>query len=71
MADFADHGSAQEAQFNEMAIADQLARSKNQSHEESEEFCIECGREIPEARRKAVRGCKYCTACQEFMEKHK
>lgn len=71
MPDFIDHASAQEAKFNEVAIANQLARAKNQNQRESAEYCIECGEKIPEARRRAIAGCQYCTQCQEYVEKHR
>ena len=32
--------------------------------------CIDCGRIIPKARRKAVPGCERCVGCQEVYEKH-
>lgn len=31
-------------------------------------FCIDCGEEIPEARRLAERGCERCIACQTAAE---
>lgn len=31
--------------------------------------CIECGDEIPEARRIAVKGCTLCVHCQELQER--
>lgn len=31
---------------------------------ESEMFCLECDEEIPQARREAAKGCKYCITCQ-------
>lgn len=30
--------------------------------------CLECGDDIPEARRKAMPGCKYCVACQQYHD---
>ncbi|AHY25074.1 DksA-like zinc-finger protein [Pectobacterium bacteriophage PM2] len=39
------------------------------SKRESNEFCDECGEEIPMARRKASKGCKYCVFCQEKQDK--
>ena len=38
---------------------------------QSQEFgeCMDCGEEIPEKRRKAVSGVKYCINCQQFYEK--
>jgi phage/conjugal plasmid C-4 type zinc finger TraR family protein len=34
----------------------------------SRKYCEECGSEIPEARRKAVRGVRFCTGCQDVLE---
>ncbi|HEJ9146699.1 TPA: DksA/TraR family C4-type zinc finger protein [Serratia marcescens] len=40
-------------------------------HGESERYCQECGEPIPEARRKALKGVRYCLACQtEQAKKH-
>ncbi|CNH84666.1 Zinc-finger containing protein [Yersinia massiliensis] len=36
----------------------------------SENYCLECGQEIPEARRNALAGVKYCLACQTELDKH-
>ncbi|MAD90268.1 MAG: conjugal transfer protein TraR [Pseudoalteromonas sp.] len=30
--------------------------------------CLECGVEIPKARREAIHSCKYCVDCQELIE---
>jgi RNA polymerase-binding transcription factor DksA len=35
---------------------------------ESQAECLECGDEIPQARREAVKGCLYCTSCQVEKE---
>ncbi|MDX9859498.1 MAG: DksA/TraR family C4-type zinc finger protein [Rhodospirillales bacterium] len=32
-------------------------------------YCIECGEEIPEARRKALPGVTTCVACQEAIDR--
>ncbi|WP_145508330.1 DksA/TraR family C4-type zinc finger protein [Yersinia alsatica] len=37
---------------------------------ESEIYCLECGQAIPEARRQALAGVKYCLTCQEELDKH-
>lgn len=37
---------------------------------ESEIYCLECGQAIPEARRKALDGVKFCLACQNELDKH-
>ena len=33
--------------------------------------CEECGEEIPEARRIAIKGCKLCISCQEYEERNR
>ena len=38
---------------------------------ESLEFCEECGDDIPEARRLAVKGVTMCIHCQEIAERKK
>ena len=37
----------------------------------SQSHCDECGEEIPEARQKAVRGCKTCIDCQNLLDRIK
>jgi phage/conjugal plasmid C-4 type zinc finger TraR family protein len=32
-------------------------------------YCVECGEEIPEARRKALQGVKTCVACQNVIDR--
>ncbi|EFV4955498.1 TraR/DksA family transcriptional regulator [Salmonella enterica] len=34
----------------------------------SDEYCAECGEDIPEPRRAAVPGCQTCSSCQEEIE---
>ncbi|WP_431223094.1 DksA/TraR family C4-type zinc finger protein [Serratia sp. L9] len=36
---------------------------------ESEHYCLECGEEIPVARRNALQGVRYCLACQTALDK--
>ncbi len=36
---------------------------------ESEAFCVECGEEIPEGRRRALPGVRTCVACQAARDK--
>lgn len=36
---------------------------------ESEVFCLDCNEPIPEARRVAQKGCKYCIDCQVHHDK--
>jgi len=68
MPDLFDHASGIETQFTEMAIACQLQRAASQPQAQSQTNCIECGDEIPQRRREAVAGCKYCTSCQAAQE---
>jgi phage/conjugal plasmid C-4 type zinc finger TraR family protein len=46
----------------------QLARSRL-SDGESSTHCEECGTVIPEARRKAIPGVRFCVGCQSELEK--
>lgn len=48
----------------------QRARSELVSGE-SASHCEECGCAIPEARRKAIPGVRFCVACQSALEKQK
>jgi phage/conjugal plasmid C-4 type zinc finger TraR family protein len=46
----------------------QLARSRL-SDGESATHCEECGAVIPDARRKAIPGVRFCVTCQSELEK--
>jgi phage/conjugal plasmid C-4 type zinc finger TraR family protein len=46
----------------------QLARSRL-SDGESATHCEECGALIPDARREAIPGVRYCVSCQSDLEK--
>lgn len=52
----------------EMYLADALSRRVEYKGESLSE-CDECGAEIPEARRKAVQGCKHCVDCASDLER--
>ncbi|HCE1985917.1 TPA: TraR/DksA C4-type zinc finger protein [Vibrio parahaemolyticus] len=69
MTDAIDHACSVEAKFTEMAVSAQLKRAKQSTAQKSEQFCRECGDEIPQARRNAVPCCKYCIECQEIIDK--
>jgi phage/conjugal plasmid C-4 type zinc finger TraR family protein len=46
-------------------ITDAVARARaNLPKGESEPFCVECGEEIPDARRRALPGVRFCIDCQ-------
>ncbi len=61
-------GAVQEQIDATVDSAVQLARSRLPDGE-SFSHCEECGVAIPEARRKAVPGVRYCVKCQSELEK--
>jgi len=61
-----DRASQLEEQAREIALAQVLARTTPDI--ESAHFCIDCGVDIPEARRQAVPGCQRCIDCQTHHE---
>lgn len=64
-----DHAAAIEMADREKAIREVRARVRSGP---SAEFCQDetCGEPIPEARRLAVPGCRYCIDCQARLEQH-
>ena len=51
-------------------VDDAIARARSHlRHGESAEFCEECGEPIPEARRVALPGVRYCVQCQGALDK--
>lgn len=51
-------------------IKDALDRARLQKNAgPSLEFCEECGDDIPEGRRAAIPGVRFCVACQEKQDK--
>lgn len=63
--DDCDLGSMVEGFFRRRAI--DRARGRNSSRVSRAE-CIDCGEEIPEARRRAQPGCCRCVECQAAYE---
>jgi phage/conjugal plasmid C-4 type zinc finger TraR family protein len=61
-------GAVQEQIDATVDSAVQLARSRLPDGE-SLTHCEECGDAIPEARRKAIPGVRYCIRCQSEVEK--
>jgi RNA polymerase-binding transcription factor DksA len=52
------------------SVADAVTHARNQlTQGESREYCNECDSKIPQARRDAVTGVKYCIKCQEQHDK--
>lgn len=66
MTDIFDRASEEEAMHLARALAQQQKRAglTGKSAQDSALICGECQDEIPEARRKAVPGCRYCVQCQ-------
>ncbi|AOJ69240.1 MULTISPECIES: TraR/DksA C4-type zinc finger protein [Burkholderia] len=67
MDDF-DHASDIEEQYRALAIA--AATRPARGTAESEVFCQNeaCGEPIPDERRRAISGCRFCIECQERRE---
>ncbi|MEX3688875.1 TraR/DksA C4-type zinc finger protein [Paraburkholderia sp. BR14263] len=64
-----DHASDIEEQFRALAIA-AIARPVADAPVDGPTHCVNesCGVEIPEARRKAAPGCRFCIECQTRRE---
>ncbi|MCL1049262.1 DksA/TraR family C4-type zinc finger protein [Shewanella abyssi] len=51
------------------SVADGVAQIRSGlSQQASLLFCEECGSPIPEARRKAIQGVRYCVTCQSELD---
>ncbi len=68
MADEIDIAQANDEFFRDTALAEHFRRGMRNTGREAVGECVECGAEIPEARRKAVPGCRLCVQCQEQFE---
>lgn len=72
MTDDIDRASEREEQLRADALRDQARRAglAGKTVADSAEYCEArgCGAPIPEARRRAVPGCKLCVACQAGAE---
>ena len=65
---FAKDGAVQDQ--IDATIEDAVDRARSQLRRgESRRDCIECGEDIPEARRKALPGVEMCVACQAEADK--
>lgn len=67
MADEVDIAADVELKRTEQAIQNIIG--KMNANEDSEYFCEDCDKPIPEARRIAVKGCIRCADCQAIFEK--
>ncbi len=51
-------------------VTDAVARARaNMPRGQSEPVCAECGEDIPEARRRALPGVRFCIACQSARDR--
>ncbi|ULR29962.1 DksA/TraR family C4-type zinc finger protein [Dickeya fangzhongdai] len=51
-------------------VDDAIARARSLLHQgDSAEYCEECGEAIPQARRLALPGVRFCVQCQEQLDK--
>lgn len=75
LTDDIDRAQAREAEILSDALRDQNLRAglAGKTAADSAMYCEGrgCGKEIPEARRRAVPGCQLCVACQACQEKKK
>lgn len=65
---WAAEGAVQEQIDSTVDDAVQRARQAL-GHGESAQYCQECGEAIPQARRLALQGVRYCLACQSELDK--
>lgn len=68
--DMLDKASEVEASQRKMALSRHF-QSNQIKLVASATHCIECGCDIPEARRIASQGCQYCIDCQSLAEQGK
>ena len=54
----------QDAELRRLITAQAYALPRGESARE----CLECGEPIPEDRRQAMPGCRFCVNCQEALE---
>lgn len=67
MSDEIDRATDQQAVLLQAAIDRAAAKSSCRASGAAPN-CEECGEPIPEPRRKAAPGCRYCVACQNWLE---
>lgn len=65
----AEMGQLQAIHLNMNAVADVQRRLQEQALQPSLTECEDCGEDIPEPRRQAIKGCTRCVWCQELAEK--
>lgn len=58
----------QASELEELLREHAIAAHRIDRNAVSATHCIECGDDIPQARREAVPGCRTCASCQEEIE---
>lgn len=66
--DEVDKAQAHAEEANTLALDEWRRRRGDSRIAQSLSECEECGDEIPEKRRQAVRGCRLCIDCQRAVE---
>jgi len=66
MTDVCDQAQAIEARIRASAENARLSRLQAGP---AYHYCLECGNEIPAARREAIPGVQLCVVCQEYAER--
>ena len=65
---FAKDGAVQDQ--IDASVSDEIKRARSKlPRGESARECDECGAVIPEARRQALPGVRYCVTCQEVLDR--
>ena len=67
----AEMGQLHAIHNNMNAIANVRRALEEQASQPSLTHCEECGDEIPEKRRTAIRGVRLCVFCQQLLERNK
>ena len=69
MSDIADI-AGEEQELRDEATADRLAREQAaRESQQGSEYCVECGFDIPAARRDAMPWVTRCVPCQNFVDR--
>ncbi|WP_314421887.1 TraR/DksA family transcriptional regulator [Pseudescherichia vulneris] len=58
----------QASELEEMLREQAIAAHRIDHSAVSATHCVECGDDIPQARREAVPGCRTCSDCQQIIE---
>jgi phage/conjugal plasmid C-4 type zinc finger TraR family protein len=67
----AEMGQLHAIHNNMNAVANVRRALEEQASQPSLTHCEECGEEIPEKRRTAIRGVRLCVYCQQLLERTK